>query len=648
MRAAFKTIDWLITIILFCLFQYFAIRWLFFPDLFYDEGYYIMGARRILEGDWFLQYHSFDKPFLHPVLVALSGVVFGQHYLGFRVIGWFFLSASFFLFSFALDRIFKDYFEKWAGYILVLKWALLVGLFFNPMLINNSASSMGEAYLLLFLLMILLNYPLNKSAENIKGFVNGYGFAFWIKGSILIWLPLFLIFPLKQMFHDLKNKWHHILLPTIVVSVVGFWYGIVGKTKLFVFRYLLDVLFSTEGSYKEKTSNWSQFLSWLKIINVELGGGFYFLLFVILIASVYLFKKNDFKKHFIAFWFTFLFFMMVVVFTKVGLMPRYLITITPLVFFFLAVVFVFILKITDSRVQNYLYLTKGYSIIVCLICFSLPFSLKGWIPSELTTSAKISPAILSEIPVGATLIDKLIWPAGAYVAKDIQVVEVPYDQRLNRHSNYSMIPSLFAYDQDRLYEGIQVFKNQLYCPEIEDLKNPVLTLSEVAFKDYFLKALMAKGKLEWLSLEFTEKKFEDVSDFLKSFPFSFKEAHAGITINGRLKSLDKVSGENPILDFKAVLVLYHGRSVEQQWASDNWVLGIRLEQIQWVNKSVDLIPFVLIAKQGLTIPIAPLLLDEDNSRPLKVSVTLDEQGIKKIKVLGIKMLNKCSQVEYKW
>lgn len=653
MRIVFKAIDWFVTIILFTLFQYFVIRWLFSPELFYDEGYYIMGARRILEGDWFLQNHSFDKPFLHPVLLALSGTIFGQHFLGFRIFGWLFLSASFFLFSCSLDRLFKDYFEKWTGYILILKWSLIVGLFFNPMLISNSASSMGEAYLLLFLIVILLNYPIKKSVQNIKGFINGYGFAFWIKGSILIWLPLLIVFPLKEMFCELKNKSRSILLPTIVVSLLGLWYGMVGKTKLFVFRYLLDVLFSTEGSYKEKVSSWSQFLSWLKIINLELGFGFYLLMALMGIASFCLFKKADYKKHFLAFWFTFLLFMVIVVFTKVGLMPRYLITITPLVFFFLAVIFVFILQMTSSENEEALvsgkrsgFLLKGYSILISIICISLPFSLKGWLPTELTANAKLSPAILSEIPARATLIDKLIWPAGAYVPKDIEVVEVPYDQRLNRHSNFLLKPDLFAYDEDKLYEGIQTVQNQLYCPEIENLKNPIMILSAENFKDYFFKALMAKGKLEWLSLDFAEKSFAKTTDFLKTFPFSFKEAHAGISVSGRLKSLDKISGEYPILSFKGVLVLYHGRSVQQQWASDNWVLGIRLEEILWENKSMDLSPFVLIAKQGLTIPIIPLLVEDDTFRPLRVTAGIDAKDTSQIKILGIKMLKKCSKSEY--
>lgn len=655
LRIIFKTVDWFVTIILFTLFQYFAIRWLFSPELFYDEGYYIMGARRILEGDWFLQNHSFDKPFLHPVLVAISGVIFGQHYLGFRILGWFCLSLSYFLFSCSLDRLFKDYFEKWTVYILILKWSLIVGLFFNPMLISNSASSMGEAYLLLFLLVILLNYPIKESYKNVKGFVNGYGFAFWIKGSILIWLPLLIVFPFKEILHEIKNKWRFILLPTMVVSLLGLWYGVVGKTKLFVFRYLLDVLFSTEGSYKEKVSSWNQFLSWLKIVNLELGFGFYLLILLLIIASFYLFKKADYKKHFLAFWLTFLLFGIIVVFTKVGLMPRYLITITPLVFFFLAVVFVFILQIVTSAAKDSFtlpkksrFLVKGYSILISLISMSLPFSLKGWLPTELTANAKLSPAILSEIPAGATLIDKLIWPAGAYVTKDVQVVEVPYDQRLNRHSNFSMKPDLFAYDEDKLYEGIQFVQNQLYCPEMEDLNSPILTISEEAFKDYFLKALMAKGKLEWISLDFKEKEFERVSDFLRTFPFSFKEAHAGLSVTGKLKSRDQVSGELPMVSFKGVFILYHGRSVQQQWASDNWVLGIRIEQIHWENKSMDLLPFVLIAKQGLTIPIVPLLVEDESVRPLKMSVNLAMGKSRKINIFGVKMLKKCSKSEYQW
>lgn len=651
-----KLIDFVVTFLIFLVFQYFALSWLYFPELSYDEGYYIMGARRILEGDWFLQKHSFDKPFLHPLLVALSGTIFGDSYLGFRFLGWIFLSVSFWLFYLALNRFIQKNSLIETKSILLMKWSLIVGLFLNPLLISNSASSMGEPFLLFFLMVILYNYPFKYFSDDNKGFLNGFAGSFWIKGSVLIWLPLFLLIPKVSDLREILKKWKKLLWPAALLFAVGLWYGIVGKTKLFVFRYLLDVLFSTEGSYKEKNSAGKQFLSWLEIIKNDLGWGFLVLLGILVLFSALVFnqlKKKDFNqiivRNLLAFWLTVVLFFVVVTFTKVGLMPRYLISITPLVFFFCLVLFGLIQISNFSSGSDKI--NRFFVGIVTICCFTLPLGLKAWQPPVFQGNAKLSPSIMSEVPKEATLIDKLIWPVGAYIPNDLQVIEVPYDVRLNRHKgNFDFESAVFAYDNDSLFEAIQIYSELKgeYCPEIIKLPESNITISVSYFKQVFLKSLLAENKMEWTEFNLEKKNFVEPSEFLKTFNMNFKESHAGVRFSGRLKMKDLVFDDYPELVVQGVFVLHRGRSLESLWQSkDVWSLSMRLEEFAWPKRALDLTPLVLILKKGLTLPIMPLIMEDQNYRPLMINLKKDQNGEVILNVEVIKNLKKCSKALFK-
>ncbi len=665
-----KTVVNFVTVLgIFLLVQYIGLHWLLSPELNYDEGYYIMGANRMLEGDWFLQNQSFDKPFLHPLLIALSATVFGAHYLGYRMLGWVLFSVGYWIFAAALNRLFRQsrmsfwanniesikiidpklpVDQEWSFYF--LKWSLLVGLFLNPLIISNGASSMGEPYLLFLLTLILLYYPLSNTTAH--RFLNSMGVAFWIKGSILIWYPLLSVFSIPKLVRGIFKNGKKLLLPLALISVVGIWYGLIGKTKLFVFRYLLDVLFSTEGSSKQNLSFMTQLIAWLEIIKTSLGAGFLFLLFVLVVLGLVVLylefkdwkqKKSEIQyfqlwtsRHLLAIFAAVGLFFVVVTFTKVGLMPRYLVSISPLIFYLAAVLAVlFYQKMAGWKSETLI-------IFLAALSVNLPFQVSDWMPPKFQGLAKLSPSLLSELPPQSTLINKIVWPTGAYVPSDLQVVEVPYDIRLNRHQvNFTFNPALFALSENSLFEGFQYHSkdNNQYCPEIEGIDKPSDRIDLETLKTQFLKSVLAVGKLEWLDLKLHPRAYNPGNAFLNEFPFVFREAHAGVEMEGTLQGTDHVMGAYPTLEIKGVFVFHRGRSLDKIWKSSGWALSLRIETLNWREKSLDLLPGMLILKQGLTWPLIPIKTTE-SQRPWKLEFS--NTASTELIVKQIRYLDGCS------
>jgi hypothetical protein len=204
-------------------------------------------------------------------------------------------------------------------------------------------------------------------------------------------------------------------------------------------------------------------------------------------------------------------------------------------------------------------------------------------------------------------------------------------------------PALFAFDHSKLYEALQ-FKDPitgLYCPEIENLDSPILSLSLEQLKTLFLKSLLAEGKLEWLSFSLVRKTLTPPTDFVKRFDFTFRESLAGATLIAELEGNELVKGEKPRLAVQGEFVFYKGRSLQTFWASkDIWALGLRVTQLQWSNQKLNLLPWILIGKKGLTIPIIPISLRNESQRPLRIEPDLNNDN-KTIIIKGIEAKSIC-------
>lgn len=670
-----RVLELLCLLLIFFAVQYFGILWLFNPELTYDEGYYIMAARRMIEGDWFLQLHSFDKPFLHPLLVSMSGLIFGTSFLGYRILGWILFSASFFIYAKTLDTLFFKYddsaeFKQTSlnTFIkLTAKFLILIFIFLHPVMIKNAATSMGEPFLMFFMCLTLLSLTLTDPDRQRSFFMNSFTLAFWIKGSILVWSPFLLLFNWNKS--SLKKLWEtrRWLWPAIIVSSVGLWYGLIGKTKLFVFRYLLDVLFGTEGSDKIKLPFFQQLSNWNDLLVSTFGYG---ISVIALIALATLFyevgwrlkgKKLSFGdwrtepfefKLWMACSLTIGLFFAIILLTSVGIADRYLLTITPVVGILLCLIINSTLPLKSANFISYLKLILIFS---CLL--SIPITASQWRPGPPAMISYISPSIERELPFGSTLINKIVWPHGTYVPNDLKIIEVPYDTRLNRHyGQLFLIPAVFAFNDDYLFEALQ-YKDPLsdkYCPEIKRLNEPLLTLSFDQLKSIILKSFMAEGKLHWDSFDIKLKKRRPSSEFLKHFPLNFFELTGGAILSARLRSNEKVLGEYPLLDIQADLIFYSDRSVfepslitnslNNQLGQPFWALGIRLNKFVWENQKMDLRPFLLASKKGLTFPILPIRVPKSLQRPFEISTGIETSGAAKILINGIESQLSCGAI----
>lgn len=162
---------------------------IFNPTLFVDEGLYLGASRAVLDGDFFLRGHIFDKPFLLPFWPLLGLVSFGLSPLGARFVALILYLVSFVVFQKALNRLAQ---QPWINYLLALI------LFQLPTFQSHGISAFAEPYII-FCFTMCLYYWAGKSA--LRGtealpegpVLNWFWAGVFTKYSVILWAPLFIV-----------------------------------------------------------------------------------------------------------------------------------------------------------------------------------------------------------------------------------------------------------------------------------------------------------------------------------------------------------------------------------------------------------------------------------------------------------------------
>ncbi|MCX7978574.1 MAG: hypothetical protein N2578_06175 [Bdellovibrionaceae bacterium] len=608
------------------------------PNLDYDEGYYIYGAQHILSGDIFIRGTGFDKPFLHPVFVSIGALLTAENYVGFRFMGWVFFLASFWAFYRGLVKIRSCFGEGESQQIPGWLWLLLltgalVGVFVNPLTLGLGGSAMAEP-LILLPMCLLLGQILGANVQSWARQINLYVVSFWIKGTILVWTPLLLIFPglrLKEYFLKLKSGGFRRLRPALVVSALGLFYMMAGPDKLYPLRLISRTIFRVD---ERKLSLSHELSRWIEIVTNSLGSGapavFLLGIFAVCLSLYFVLKVSGWREAISRFEFrAACVFLGVIIcywpgmwFSGVVFDARFLVVLTPL--FYFAVLF------TVKTHWDLIFRSSARGFVLykfVVFCFAalpllFPAPMQRLKPPKVEDRAMSSPVLRWELPEKATLVTPVFWLVAGYVEPDVVSVTVPYDNKLNRHRAFGdNLFALYAFEQNSFFESIQYqASNGEFCPAISESKVHLGGLRVEEFKLLFLKSVMATNELEWTDLDFRPRPRKAPGSFISQFKFNFQEAHAGVEVSGSLRGKTQFFEDYPVLDLRGVLVFYRGRGLKELWGYDGWALGLRVESLVWRQKRVELAPFLPLTRWGKTIPLLPLSVPKAEIRPMDAGV----------------------------
>ncbi len=303
---------------------------LIFPTMSMDEGYYITATLKILSGDLFLSNYPFDKGFIHPLSQIPGILFFGKNPLGFKFSGAIFYLGSFVFCVLTFNHILRSHFKRETPLYFLTCLLFALSLYLQPKMIQVGMSTLGEPYLLFFLMATLFQVVRSPNSPLNRWISWTFTAALWTKFSALFWFWILLPSYFTQKLSPLRwlQRFCRLSLPLWILALIYLFTGHFAAIQL---------LFQDQTSAS---------LSWIDQIGTRLDlmqqsfGGWIALSLALVSALVALIhvlrapsdRRGNVTIWIFPFWFQFLF----LVFITQKFYDRYYLTLIPYFAFFMA------------------------------------------------------------------------------------------------------------------------------------------------------------------------------------------------------------------------------------------------------------------------------------------------------------------------